>query len=262
MKTFNILMGAKMGDLFHSLIAPAYLYHKTGCKSNFYIAEACDKFETSLERSIEELTPIMAYQDYINSFEKFRNGIHKIDYDLNNFRFLGGVGRYHANVNFLRNLHDYCPINLPYNFQFLNAPKYDKYSDYLIVSRKPERTQWNDFVEKQYKHIFSQFDKKIFISFNGKDYEDFPLKNEVELLIVEELFEFIKIINSGKLFVANCSGPLCFASGLNINRVGEVGSWIIANYYKDHMFSDKSEIFSDEGVIFTPNTKYLLKDQS
>jgi len=260
MKTYNLLMGAKMGDLFHSLIAPAFIHHITGCKSNFYIAEACDRFETSLERSIEELNPIMAYQEYINSFEKFRNGIHKIDYDLNNFRYMGGVGRNHVNINFLRTILDIESVKFPFDFQFLSAPKYDEYSECLIISRKPCRTQWNDFVEKQYKHIFSKFDKKIFISFNGKDYDDFPLKDEVELLVVEELFEFIKVVNSGKLFIANCSGPLCFASGLNVNRVGEVGNWIIGNYYQDHLFSSKSEIFSDEGHIFTPETQYLLKD--
>ena len=86
------------------------------------------------------------------------------------------------------------------------------------------------------------------------------MKDEVELLVVEELFEFIKVVNSGKLFIANCSGPLCFASGLNVNRVGEVGNWIIGNYYQDHLFSSKSEIFSDEGHIFTPETQYLLRD--
>lgn len=260
MKTYNVLMGAKMGDLFHSLIVPAALYHITGYKSNYYITEACDKFETSLERSIKELTPIMEYQEYINSFEKWRNGIHHIDYDLNNFRFVGAIGRDHVNINFLKTIHDMNSFNIPFNFQFLHSPKYEEYSDYLIVSRKHHRTEWNDFVEKQYRHVFSQFDKKLFISFNGKDYDDFPLKNEIDLLIVEELYEFIKIMNSGKLFLANCSGPLCFASGLNIDRIGEVGSWIVANYYHDHSFTDKSEIFSDKGEIFTPQLRYLSRD--
>ena len=75
MDHYNFLMGAKVGDLFHSLVSPAYMHLLHGKKSNFYITEAFDKFETSLERTIEELEPIMAFQPYINSFEKFRNGV-------------------------------------------------------------------------------------------------------------------------------------------------------------------------------------------
>ena len=259
MDYFNFLMGAKVGDLFHSLIAPAYMHHAHGKKSNFYIIEAFDKFETSLERTIEELQPLMDYQPYINSFEKFRNGIHRVDYDLNLFRFLG-VGNHHANVTFLMAMRNLGTLDLPFNFQYLYAPVLEEYKDYLIISRKPARTEWNDFVENQYKHVMSQFDKKLFVSFNGKDYEDFPLKDQVDLLIVEELYDFIKIVNSCELFLANCSGPLCFASALNANRIGEVGSWVTGRYRDDHRFSDKSEIFDDKGQIYSPNTKYLRRD--
>lgn len=258
MDHYNFLMGAKVGDLFHSLVAPAYLHHLHGKKSNFYIAEACDKFETSLERTIEELSPIMACQPYINDFAKFRNGIHKVDYDLNFFRFFG-VGMNHANITFLSTL-GINKFSMPFNFKYLHAPVLDEYKDYLIISRKPGRTDWNDFVEKQYLHVMSQFDKKLFVSFNGKDYEDFPLKDQVDLLVVEELYDFIKIVNSCKLFIANCSGPLCFASALNANRIGEVGTWVTARYRDDHVYSDKSEIFDDKGVFYSPHVKYLKRD--
>ena len=161
MDHYNFLMGAKVGDLFHSLVAPAYMHLLHGKKSNFYITEAFDKFETSLERTIEELEPIMAYQPYINSFEKFRNGIHKVDFDLNMFRF-SGVGLNHANITFLMAMQTLESVSLPLNFQYLHAPVLEEYKDYLIISRKPSRTQWNDFVEIQYKHVMSQFDKKLF----------------------------------------------------------------------------------------------------
>jgi hypothetical protein len=146
------------------------------------------------------------------------------------------------------------------NLQYYNHPVLEEYKDYLIISRKPLRTEWNDFVENQYKHVMSQFDKKLFVSFNGKDYEDFPLKDQVDLLIVEELYDFIKIVNSCKLFLANCSGPLCFASALNANRIGEVGSWVTGRYRDDYRFSDKSEIFDDKGNFYSPHAKYLKRD--
>lgn len=258
MNEYNVLMGAKVGDLFHSLIVPAYLFHTYNKKSNFYIAEACDKFETSLERTYEELIPIMKMQPYINKFEIYRNGIHEIDYDLNHFRS-NGVGNFHANYTFLGVLRDIREFSLPYNFKYLDAPFLSQYEDYLIVSRKHCRTEWNSFVEMQYKNIFQKFDKKLFVSFNGADYNDFPLKDDLDLLVVENLYDFVSIINSCKLFLANCSGPLCFASALNAPRVGEVGDWVTARYKDDHLFSNKSEIFTDTGIIFTPHINYLVK---
>ena len=60
MKTVNILMGPKLGDLMHSLTVPAF-YHRTfGVKTNFYLCEKHDKFSTSLERTYEELKPILS----------------------------------------------------------------------------------------------------------------------------------------------------------------------------------------------------------
>lgn len=260
MDNFKCLMGAKVGDLFHSLIVPAFLYHTTGRKSDFFIIEACDKFETSFERTFEELKQIMDYQPYINSFSKYRNGVHNIDYDLNHFRNFY-VNLEHANVTFLKLLTEHGnDISLPCDFKYLHSPVDKKFEDYLIVSRKPGRTSWNEFVEKQYRNIFDQFEKKIFVSFDGSDHQNFPLRDQIELLVVDDLFDFIKIVNSCKLFLANCSGPFCFASALNIPRVGETGSWVVGRYKDDHLFSSKSEIFSDEGIIFTPETKYLLRN--
>ena len=259
MEEINYLMGAKVGDLFHSLVAPAYMHLLYGKKANFYIVEAFDKFETSLERTYEELKPIMSYQPYINSFEKFRNGINKVDIDLNLFRYCR-VGDNHANITFLMATKALSTVSIPFNFKFMDSPILDEYKDFLIISRKPGRTEWNSYVELQYKHIMSQFDKKLFVSFDGKDYENFPLKNQVDLLVVEELYDFVKIVNSCKLFLANCSGPLCFASALNANRVGEVGSWVTGRYKDDYRFSSKSEIFDDQGIIYSPNTVYLRRD--
>jgi hypothetical protein len=259
MENFKCLMGAKVGDLFHSLIVPALLFHTTGRKSDFHIIEACDKFETSFERTFEELMPIMDYQPYIENFSKYRNGVHEINVDLNHFRNFN-VSTEHANITFIKTLLGFGEdITLPYDFKYLYSPIIEQYKDYTIVSRKPGRTTWNDFVEMQYRHIFDQFEKKLFVSFNGEDYQNFPLKNELDLLIVDELFDFIKIVNSCKLFLANCSGPLCFASALNTPRIGETGSWVVGRYKDDHLFSSKSEIFSDEGIIFTPETKYLKR---
>ena len=86
----NILMGPKLGDLMHSLTVPAYYYKFLGIKTNFYLNEVYDKFSTSLERTYEELFPILSKQPYINSFEIYNPKIHTVIHeDLNAFRYNG-----------------------------------------------------------------------------------------------------------------------------------------------------------------------------
>ena len=67
-------------------------------------------------------------------------------------------------------------------------------------------------------------------------------------------------MSTGALEVVSERTTLCFASALNANRVGEVGSWVTGRYKDDYRFSSKSEIFDDQGIIYTPNTVYLRRD--
>ena len=76
----KFLLGAKLGDLIHSLIVPKYIYEKTGNKADLYISEQGDSFSTGLMNTYKELIPVMKKQDYINSFEIYNN--EKVDYNL------------------------------------------------------------------------------------------------------------------------------------------------------------------------------------
>jgi hypothetical protein len=252
----NILMGPKLGDLMHALTVPAYYYKFLGIKTNFYINEIYDKFSTSLERTYEELLPILTKQPYINSFEIYEPKIHSVVHeDLNAFRYNGLLYTRSFWAVFLHTAFHNNPI-IPKNFVALEMPKNDTFGDCLLIHRKDGRFEWTDTIEKNYKTVLDQFDKKIFIDFESSNYKKFKFKHECELFVEPDLGKFLEYVNGCKVFLTNASGPLCMATSMNSPRIGELGHFTSYHYKHDHIFFDNCEFFDLNGVL-TPNTKYL-----
>lgn len=254
MEHYDILMGPKLGDFISSLVVPAYYYYITGKTSNIYIAEYYDRFTTSLERTYEELKPILLAQEYINSFEIFDHTKHAIDHNLNEFRDNNLISTRPFWAVFLHTVFKYEPT-IPYNFTTLKWRKDETYSDYLVVDRK-DMFEFNDFIKEQYLHVFSKFDKKVFVTFDPKQYESFPLKDHLEFKIVDSIDEQMAIINGSKMNMLNCSAGLCMATALNAPRIIETGKWLNIHYALDFMNFDNVESFDDIEVI-SPNPTYL-----
>lgn len=256
MNCVNILMGPKLGDLMHALTVPAYYYKFLGIKTNFYLNEVYDNFSTSLERTYEELYPILSKQNYINSFEIYNPSIHKtIHEDLNCFRYNGLLYTRSFWAVFLHSAFHNSPL-IPKNFIALNIAKDDTFKDCLLIHRKDGRFEWTDEIERNYKNVMDQFEKKIFIDFEPHHYEKFRFKNECELFIEPNLEKFLQYINGCKVFLTNISGPLAMATSMNSPRIGELGHFTTPHYMYDHLFFDNCEFFDLTGVL-TPNPKYL-----
>lgn len=253
MKTINILIGPKMGDLFHMLIVPKYYFYLLNIKTNLYLIEKHDKFSTSLKDSFEQLKPIIEKQEWCNSFQIFKYE-NRIDIDLNSFRWNGLWGARAYWAVFLHTAFPNQP-NIPKNFASIKWSKNDDYNDTLVVSRR-DIFPFNDFVKRQYLSVFEKFDKKIFMAFDSSQYEAFPLKDHLELVVVKSLSEQLEILNGSKMNLLNCSGPLCMASALNAPRIIETGEWMIPAYAFDYMFYDNVETF-DSNQVFSPNPKFL-----
>ena len=251
----NILLGPKLGDLFHMLVVPQYYHRIFGRKSNLYLCEKHDKFTTGLEDTYNSLKPIIEKQDFTNSFEIYNPSKHKIDIDLNAFRWNGVWCNRPYWAVFLHTAFSNRPT-IPKNFASIKWEKNLVYSDHLIVHRK-EFFDFNDFVERQYRHVFDQFDKKLFLTYDIKVYEKFPLKHLIEPLVVPNLSEQLSIINGCKMNMYNCTGTLCMASALNAPRIAEAGQWLNNAYASDHLFFDNIEIF-DKEQVFSPNPKFLI----
>ena len=254
MDNLDILMGPKLGDFISSLVVPAYYYYITGRKTNLYISEYYDKFTTSLERTYEELKPILLNQKYISSFEIFNHTKHALDHNLNDFRINDLVSTRPFLAVFLHTAFKYEPT-IPNNFETLKWRKDESYSDYLVVDRK-DLFEFNDFIKDQYLHVFSQFDKKVFVTFDKKQYDSFPLKDHLELKLVDTIDEQLAILNGSKMNMLNCSAALCMATALNTPRIIETGKWLNIHYALDYLNFDNVETFDNEEVI-SPNPKYL-----
>jgi hypothetical protein len=254
MENLDILMGPKLGDFISSLVVPAYYYYLTGRKTNLYICEYYDKFTTSLERTYEELKPILLDQHYVDSFEIFDPEKHALDHNLNAFRENNLISTRPFWAVFLHTVFEYEP-EIPYNFTTLKWRKDETYKDYLVVDRK-DMFEFNDFIRDQYLHVFSQFDKKVFVTFDKKQYDDFPLKDHLELKLVDSLDEQLAIINGSKMNMLNCSAALCMATALNAPRIIETGKWLNIHYALDYLYFDNVESFDQDEVI-SPNPVYL-----
>lgn len=255
-QTVNILMGPRLGDFLHSLVVPKYIYNIFGIKTNLYLNEKYDTFYSSLQQTYEELYPIVSKQEYINSFKVFDNKVN-INYDLNFFRFSPLLSSAPFWQVFMKH---YFPMvdTIPRNMRILNVESNDKFKDYLIVHRKNNRSYWTKETEYQYKNIFEQFDKKIFIDDKPDEYEQFPLKNEIDLEIVGGLNDVLGVISGCKMILSNPTGYLAMATVLNTPRIGELNSHTIHHYAHDHLYYDNVEFFY-LGQLLTENCKYLKK---
>jgi hypothetical protein len=252
MQPKNILIGPKLGDLFHMLTVPKYLHYFYGIKSNIFITEKFDKFSTGLEDTYLSLYEIITAQPFTESFQIYNN--EAIDVDLNLFRTNGIWCTRPFWAIFLHTAFPNCPV-IPKNFKVLNWKKNDEYKDYLIVHRKP-LFEFNSFVEKQYLEVFEQYDNKLFLTFDEKLYDEFPLKNKIDMLLCKDLSAQLTVINSAKMNLFNATAPITMASVLNAPRIGELGKWINTLYGTDHLLFDNVEYF-DEFEILTPNPKIL-----
>ena len=233
----SYLMGGKLGDFIHSLAVCKYNYDLTGEKADIYIANIGDSFEQTIEFTYEELKPILEKQEWLSSFNIYID--QSIDINLHEFRNSDHLhGNNWLNVYFKTFIPDYNP---PIEFKWIDMDRDEKYKDALIVNRSTNKPGGlPDDALEQYKIIASQFKEKYFVCFETFQYEAFPLKDDFKLLLVKDLYEYFKIINSGKLFVGNQSGPFAWASAMNVPRTLEIlrmhaGLWYQndTQYYKN-----------------------------
>ena len=243
----NFLACPKLGDFFHSMILPKFLYDNGHGKSNIYLAEYYDKFNLGLENTFNELKEIIDSQDFVENFTLFQ-GTEEITIDLWSFRGSPLL----ANGPFWQLfLHTWIrPMpDLPRNYSWIKVPKISGYEDVLYINRSHV---WNGgpMTEKtleKYRKVMSCFDRKIFVTAEVSQYEEFPLKDECELLVPNSLMEMCQIMSSCNSFLGNQSGPLAIACSMNVPRIGELmGYRAHLHYLHDHIWYDNVEFFINE----------------
>jgi hypothetical protein len=255
MEERHILMGPKLGDFLHSLVVPYFFYETWNIKTNLYINEIYDKFTTSLEETYNELHPIMMQQPYISSFQIYDPEKHNIEIDLNEFRWNGNVCTRSFSGQFLDMVFIGAKI-VDRNFQVITLEPDYKYQEYLIVNRRGDCV-WSDDTKEQYEHIFSQFEKRIFMGFNKTQYDNFPLKDQCEFVKVDSLLQYMRYLAGCNLVLCNTSATLAMSTVLNCPRIGEIEGIVTRHYANDYMMSDFCEFFGN-GTIYCHEPKFIL----
>ena len=100
-----------------------------------------------------------------------------------------------------------------------------------------------------YQSILDKFPKKAFICFDEVQYDNFTLKDQCELIKVNTLYEFFTKINGSKLFIGNQSGPMAWATAMNVNREIELLATIDnIHYIKDKDYYSQFNYFQGDNT--------------
>lgn len=197
MEEINYLCNGALGDFLLLLYVINDNYKTTGKKGNIFIGM---KFFT-FKGVYEDIEFFVKSQQYVNLFEKYTN--QHIDINLDTWR----KSHLLRKENILSILSNHYNIKEPLNFTpWLECGYDEKYSDMIIINRSVRRHTnsfpWN---------IITSKNKCFFLSFEINDYENFPCKNNVELLHIKTFDEMSTIINSCKFFVGNQSAQSVLA---------------------------------------------------
>lgn len=226
----NILIGGKLGDFVHSLIIPKYLFDVTGERFNVYICNhEMEIFASGLEKSYQELLPIIQEQEYINDFGIF-SGNEFIDIDLTMFRNKENLLSTSWNEFYLWNYID-PSINVPFNFSWLKLKNNNVFNDTLLINRN-NLPFVNEDAETVYKNYIRGYSGRVyFVCSWESQYENFPFKNEVPMLFLPNLYDMARAISSCKHFLGNLTATSAFASAVNKPRTIEIFSDPIRTKY-------------------------------
>ena len=242
-ETKSYLQGGKLGDFIHSLVVCKFNWDFFGYKADLYISNVGEQFEKGMEFTYNDLKPILEKQEWLNSFS-IHNG-EPIDVNLSRFR----QSRFLYTTNWLEIyfkefLDDITP---PKEFTWIEMDKDESLSDTLLINRsmKPMSEQ----VTGIYQSVLNQFEKKAFICFDEEQYNNFTLKDQCELIKVNSLEEFFIKINGSKLFIGNQSGPMAWATSMNISRGIELLATIDnVHYIKDKEYYSQFDYFQGDNT--------------
>jgi len=215
MENTKFIIGGRTGDLLHCLYSVRGICEKLGTKADLYITDdrsyGGDGFYFPINKTFEDLKPLILNQEYISSFsiltEKIDNAI-----NLNNWRRLPGFFK-GPWINMLCELYN-IPIS---NKRWIQYDKDNSFKDKIVI----HRSTWRFSKNFPWESIVKNNDC-IFITSDKREYDMFPFKNLVGLHEWKSFSELAKIINSSKFFIGNMSTPLALAHGLGSPRLAEL----------------------------------------
>jgi hypothetical protein len=214
MEKNSVLISGKLGDLFHSLYIPYYLYRTTGKRSILYITDEIEPFERGMDPTMSELVPILSQQPFFYDLRKWQG--EPIQWNTTLFRkspLLYRTGW----TNIMHNLYFHGRRVIP-GAWIETMPDDEEHG--LVISRIP-KTPMKEQLAQWYFEKIKHFNGAVFLG-NDREYQEFPLKDYCHHMPSSTIEKNSRIISSSRLFIGNQSSPLALAWALGVNRSVEL----------------------------------------
>lgn len=262
MKSFNILIGGKLGDFLLTLYGVKGICENRNVKANIYLIDI--GWEFGIENTYKELYPIITQQNYINDFQILT------DYELDPeqtpqknspIKVYNKILKEQGYVvdNYLRSpfLYRKCWSKIYSNLFNFPLKSYDPLLQYdsfnpqfegkVLIHRKFARDRMNpdfpwDLFLSEYKG------NMIFVSSNKEDYDQFPHKDAMDYVEIKTLHDWFTAINSCSMFISNLTAPIVMARILNKTLIAELP--LNGDFF--HWIGEEE---------FSPNIHWFLTDQ-
>jgi hypothetical protein len=235
MNNINILIGGKLGDFLLGVYGAQLLCRSKNIKANIYMIDI--GWDFGIRPTYDALYPILKNQAYINDFQILtdyyldpiqtptqNSPIRVHNEKLNNEGYI--VDDYLNSKLLYKNcwsdiysdMYKTPPIidNIWLEFDKIDS----KFKNSVIIHRKFSTERFNN--EFPYDQIINNYDSVFFVSTNKNDYDQFPLKQNIEFIQVENLEQWFTIINSCSMYVGNLTAPVVIAQALNKLRIIEL----------------------------------------
>jgi len=201
------LIGGRLGDAINGLMIPAYYYQVTGEKADIYMANIGDNFTAGIERTFEELKPIMAAQDYMNSFQIWDMKA-PIDTHLWQFR-LSSILEKHCWTEIYFSM--FAPDReVPYNFTWIKWIR-QRLDGCLLVSRG----YCLDASTAHYIKIIGEWPKdEVYYLGNEKQWLASGLSEHTQLMDAPDLSCMFAAINRCEMLLCDQSMPASIATAM------------------------------------------------
>lgn len=198
----SFLLGGRLGDLIHEL----YVVKNTPGKHDLFITDRrdlhSDGFIYDLDKTIEELKPVLLQQEYVNSIQAYK------DEEVINLNLWRRYAYSDSWTNLLSKTFGVPVNNEPWVKLIELKPRlYEIFKSIHCSIPEARRGDWSKV----------NITDGIFI---GTDQEKRAFGYDLFHIEPTNLFDMFQLVNQSKLFIGNQSLPLAIAHSLGVNRIG------------------------------------------
>jgi len=213
MSVIKYIASGRLGDFIYQLSVINENYINTGKKGILYITSNPEGFAHGLERAYNDTKDYIISLPYISEYK-----IHAGEsYDINLSLWRNSKLLYKSHWNDI--FKDVYNINWG-SHPWLFSDKNKEFEDKILINcNNTQRFPRNI----NYKKLLEPYDlsKVIFVSQNESDYLHFNKITNITLktYVPESITDYIRIINSCKIFIGSLSSPLTYAYGLHKKNI-------------------------------------------